>query len=604
MKIRNNNILGLNNLIKLLGIIILAGACQNDDRYGVPQDDSPVLVEFSVDASGIADDSGGSTDADARITSIYILQFNAEGESYGTLRYVAKGTEAAGGKYTATLLQSMGANDNYKLVILANLPDYGFLYGMYNKPYDEVQQACLSAETTAPLVFDDTCPFPMFGVVNGGASVQVQENTRYNGNTELIRAVARVDIGIGTKKTNPDGTISWTNTGSGKQPFVMTEVQVWKAGQKYTYMPAVGNYHWNTVTTGGITSNQIAIDCPSAASGGTAKVTYDHTYITSGTYCSGKIYLPEADLLWGSVFDGDHTNRLAIIVGGYYNSSADLSYYRVDFTNDVSGDKMNILRNHVYQFTIKKVEAAGYATAELAYNSKPKNLGFEATVEPWTEGQTTSVPSIQGYYLSYQGFNGGNVDWTYAAGSSQRIPQKLYHWINSRMTFDYDNFYKEGNKFYFPDIQGGQNGELYATVADALRYEGTFPSLMVSSDDMVDESGNETIPWKSGTTLTAFDLCRSLEENGYDDWRLPRLSELAFIYVNQESLKALRGYTPLSGSYWCGSEYLVANATDEQRKKSDWAWTVDFTDASGYASWHLKTAKLKIRCVRQKADNK
>lgn len=602
MKIRNNYILGLNGLIKLLWIIILAGACQNDDRYDVPQNDRPVLVEFSVATSGINDASGSSTDTDARITSIYILQFNATGESYGTLRYVAKGTDTSGGKFTATLLQSIGTDDNYKLVILANLPDYGFLYGMYGKTYDEVQQACLSAESISPLVFDETHPFPMFGVVNGGASVQVKEKTQYAGNTELIRAVARVDLGIGTKKTNPDGTVSWTNTGSNKQPFVMTEIQIWKAGKRYACMPASGKFHWESVTGGNVT-NRIVIDSPSAASGGTATMTYDNSYITNSTYCLGKIYLPEANLSWGTVYDGNHTNRLAIIVGGYYNSSADLSYYRVDITNDVSGDKMNILRNHVYQFTIKKVEAAGYGTAELAYNSKPKNLGFEATVEPWTEGQKSSVPSIQGYYLSYQGFNGWNVDWTYAAGSSQRIPQKLYYWINSRMTFDYNSFYKEGNKFYYPNIQGGQNGELYATVADALKYEGTFPNLMVSGDDMVDESGNETIPWKTGTTLTAFDLCRSLEENGYDDWRLPRLSELAFIYVNQESLKALRGYTPLSGSYWCGSEYLVANATDEQRKKSDWAWAVDFTGANGYASWHLKTAKLKIRCVRQKLDN-
>ena len=161
MKIKNNYILRLNELAKLLWIIILLGACQSDDSYSVQQD-GPVLVKLSVSA------------ADA-----------------GT---------ASGGTYTANLLQSVGTNDNYKLVILANLPDYGFLYGLYGKSYEDVQQACLSTAITAPLVFDDSHPFPMFGVVNGGASVQVQEGTAYTGNTELIRAVARVDIGIGTKK--------------------------------------------------------------------------------------------------------------------------------------------------------------------------------------------------------------------------------------------------------------------------------------------------------------------------------------------------------------------------------------------------------------------
>lgn len=605
MKINNRYISRLNGLVKFFWIIILLGACQNDDRYGELDKDGPVLVKLSVSAADAGTALGNGTETDAQITSIYILQFNADADSYGTLRYVAEGKKNAGGTYTATLLQSVNSNDNYKLVILANLPEYGFLYGLYGKSYAEVQQASLGTATDAPLVFDDTHPYPMFGVVNGGTSVQVQEGTAYSGNTELIRAVARVDIGIGTKKTNADGTVSWTNTGTGKQPFVMAEVQIWKAGQKYTYMPALANYHWTTATTGGITSNKIVIDSPSTVSGTTTTKTYDTSYITNQTYCAEKIYLPETDLQWGSVYDGQHTNRLAIIVGGYYNNSPELSYYRVDFTNDNTGDKMNILRNHVYQFTISSVKAAGYATAELAYKSMPKNLGFEATLEPWKASAMGSVPSISGYYLIYQGFNGENVNWTYAAGSSQYIPQKKSYWgTNQKLPFDYNNFYvKEGNSFYAPNITGGQNGELYPTVADAFSFEGTYPNLMVSANDLVDDEGNESSQWKTGTALTALNLCRDMEEGGYDDWRLPRLSELAFIYVNQASLEKLRGFTPLSGSYWCGSEYLVPNATEEQRKKSDWAWAVDFTSATGYASWHPKTDKLKIRCVRQRANN-
>lgn len=255
MKMKNNYMLRLDELVKLLWITILLGACQSDDSYSVRQD-GPVLVKLSVSASDAGTVSGSGEGADA-ITSIYILQFNTEGESYGTLRYVSEGKKNTSGTYTANLLQSVGSNDNYKLVILANLPAYGFLYGLYGKSYAEVQQACLSAATTNPLVFDATYPFPMFGVVNGGTSVQVQDGTVYDGTTELIRAVARVDIGIGTKQTAPDGTItSWTNTGNNKQPFVMTELQVWRAGQKYAYMPATENYSWNTVVTNGVTSKK------------------------------------------------------------------------------------------------------------------------------------------------------------------------------------------------------------------------------------------------------------------------------------------------------------------------------------------------------------
>ena len=58
------------------------------------------------------------------------------------------------------------------------------------------------------------------------------------------------------------------------------------------------------------------------------------------------IYLPEADLQWGSVYDTKHTSRLAIIVGGKYNGSQKETFYRVDLTNDQTSETMNILRNH------------------------------------------------------------------------------------------------------------------------------------------------------------------------------------------------------------------------------------------------------------------
>lgn len=573
--------------------MILQISCQQDDSFSPAADSAIINLSVSAANSGTTMDNDDTASA---IKSLCILQFNADGNAFGTLRHVGMGTEIASnsGKYSATLLQSVDNNDKYKLVILANFPDgdYGIFYRMVGKSYAEVQQACLSAELSGEsnvLEFTAAQPFPMFGIAKDGAP-QIITETMNLGTVSLVRAVARVDIGIGTK--NADNN-TWNKGGV---PFDMTQVQIWKDGKQYAYMPVENNFSSS--------AGALAINSPSPV-GGTETKIYGSTYITGTTYCSEKIYVPEADLLWGDVYDTNHSNRLAIIVGGKYNGSAVETFYRVDFTYDEgSKDKMNILRNHVYQFTIKNVKDAGYATAELAYTSKPKGLDFSAgMIEGWVSNEETSVPSILGYYLTYQGFNGENVDWTYAAGASKVIPKKKSYWgTNIYLPFNYNNFYQEGNSFYAPNISGGQNGSLYATVANAFSYEGTFPNLMVSGDDMVDESGNEKVQWKTGTTLTAFDLCRDLEENGYDDWRLPRLSELAFIYVNQGSLEALRGFTPLSGTYWCGSEYLVPNATDDQRKKSAWAWAVDFTPTTGYASWHQKTETLKIRCVRQQQD--
>lgn len=573
--------------------MILQISCQQDDSFSPAADSAIINLSVSAANSGTTMDNDDTASA---IKSLCILQFNADGNAFGTLRHVGMGTEIApnSGKYSATLLQSVDNNDKYKLVILANFPDgdYGIFYRMGGKSYAEVQQACLSAELSGEsnvLEFTAAQPFPMFGIAKDGAPQIITEMMDL-GTVSLVRAVARVDIGIGTK--NADNN-TWNKGGV---PFDMTQVQIWKDGKQYAYMPVENNFSSS--------AGALAINSPSPV-GGTETKIYGSTYITGTTYCSEKIYLPEADLLWGDVYDDNHSSRLAIIVGGKYNGSEVETFYRVDFNYDEgSKAKMDILRNHVYRFTIKSVKDAGYATAELAYNSKPKGLDFSAEIEPWVSNEPTSVPSIQGYYLTYEGFNGENVIWTYGNLSTQRIPKKKSYWgTNVYLPFDYNNFYKEGNSFYAPDISGGQNGRLYTTVEETLNYEGTFPNLMVSGDDIVDESGNDKVQWKTGTTLTAFDLCRDLEENGYGDWRLPRLSELAFIYVNQESLKALRGFTPLSGTYWCGSEYLVSNATDDQRKKSAYAWAVDFTDATGYASWHQKSEKLKIRCVRQQQDN-
>ncbi|MEB3374133.1 hypothetical protein SFC43_15510 [Bacteroides sp. CR5/BHMF/2] len=80
---------------------------------------------------------------------------------------------------------------------------------VWGKSYAEVQQACLSAELSGEsnvLEFTAAQPFPMFGIAKDGAP-QIITETMDLGTVSLVRAVARVDIGIGTKNAdNNTGT--------------------------------------------------------------------------------------------------------------------------------------------------------------------------------------------------------------------------------------------------------------------------------------------------------------------------------------------------------------------------------------------------------------
>lgn len=578
---KNSPISNLSKVAMIVAAMILQISCQQDEAYH-PITDS-AIINLSVSAAN----SGAATAADdpaSAIKSLCILQFKANGNNFGTLRHVGIGTEMGlnSGKYSTTLLQSINNNDKYKLVILANFPsgDYGIFQRMGGKSYAEIQQACLSGELVGSdkvPVFDTSHPFPMFGVVQDGNPLVINE-TMNLGAVSLVRAVARVDIGVGTK--NADNT--WNK---GNVKFNMTQIQIWKAGKQYAYMPVEGNF---SSAAGTLTINN-----PSSA-GTTETKVYGTSYITKGIYCTEKIYLPEADLQWGSVYDANHTNRLAIIVGGKYNGSTSETFYRIDFINDQNSAKMNILRNNVYQFSIKSVTDAGYQTAEQAYNNKPTDIGFSVSLVPWSKGVTASVPSIIGYNMSYGGLNGMVTSF-----DGRVIPEKQYLWPGSQFLFDYDYFYGEANTFYaLLTNPAKRNGWLYETVDKAFEKEGTTHTLMVSGDDVLLSEGedNEHVPWKTNSALTAFDICRGYSGEGYDGWRLPRLSELALIYGNKSSLESMRGFTKISdAAYWSASEYLEGQ-TDENKKRSNSAWAINF--ATGKAEHHSKTDKLKIRCVR------
>ena len=70
--------------------------------------------------------------------------------------------------------------------------------------------------------------------------------------------------------------------------------------------------------------------------------------------------------------DVNHTNRMAIVIGGYYDTDATETFYRVDFS--VNKMLINVLRNHLYQFSISKVTGTGFSDVETAYKSQSMNM--------------------------------------------------------------------------------------------------------------------------------------------------------------------------------------------------------------------------------------
>lgn len=579
-------------LAKVTCLSLLLGACRTDDSY-TPSGES-VQVKLAVSSGVLPGSQTRVGGVDDLISSVCILQFYANGDAYGNLCRVARGTPGTAAHYTASLVQSAGVEEKFKLVVLANLPSYSFLYGMEGSSYEVVQKACMSAAETGPLTFSQENPFPMFGVLEGGKPIQVQQNTAIS-DIALLRAVARVDIGLGTK--DPVTGI-WDK---GNIPFNMDEIQVWKRDGRYLYLPETGKFHVSP-------SNSIVMDAPSAVAGeSNSTITYTNASITAQTYCSGSIYLPEA-MIWpnpqsSDTYGPDYFTRQAIIVGGYYKGSERKTYYRMDFSQENPKKLLDILRNSVYEFTITDVADAGFDTAAEAYNSIPVGLTFSTSIDAWKPGVSAKPAAQEGYLMIYGGKSGSITN--NGSPSSFPVKKKSEFWEGENSTVktvvDYNTFYGEipGN---LRRSTAYPNGDIYpldtgSTASQKLlEVEGAYPVLMVAPDDLYTLAGSATVYWKTGTELTAFNLCREYSGLGYSDWRLPRGPELLLMRYNRTSLEVQRGFSPFSGIYWSGSECdMSPNAP-----AASLAMAVSFdTDVDFFSAKNKTSSSLKVRCVRQ-----
>lgn len=321
------------------------------------------------------------------ITHVYVLAFDNTGAftaiEEGEVTSSTPGSDEPGysgeGSFSVTLPASRNSSDTYNLVVFANAwdevsttvdsetllgDDYADIISRINYPFIQKLYDPASAD---PLVNH----IPMWGesgpmVVQPGVSGKT---------VALTRALARIDVGVGVA-TKDGNEWSWDGLDVGGEtiPFRLGHVYVMRPNNRY----AVAHYPYVAEDYPCVPKNTIAHEPDFSET----TFNFEATASATGGFSSQDIYVPESDILMGAEGtsgDANHTERMAIVVGGFYNGSPTETYYRLDFA--VNKELINVLRNHLYQFSISGVSGPGYGDVQTAYRSEAMNMAV--TVIDW-----------------------------------------------------------------------------------------------------------------------------------------------------------------------------------------------------------------------------
>lgn len=591
MHIKHSHLLKIRSTAATLCAAVFLCACSNEigtgDDKGGGKEGEPTTVTLSVGTAAGQQAIPGKAltpDQENAINTLYILAFQPDGAGAYRLKYYATGQPAGGGngKFNFTLRRSVSGAADTKLLLVANQNPFPSVNT--NLTYEEVQQVLTSVELGAAPAFADT-GIPMFGFAGNSPDTPLIITGGMQLSANLLRAVARVDVGVGTYN---ETTGVWDK---GSVSFDLTEIYVFKPQNRFSLLPLRDNLEYAA------DDGTPSVTGPSQAGGVGVNFEYTGTAITNNTYCKTEIYIPEVNFEKGKVFDGNHENRTALVIGGYYNGSASKCYYRIDFTTartNVEGTSLNdVLRNHIYRYSITNVSSPGYDTPENAYGGRPVGLSFTASVTDWITGTTGSPNPDMLVRMNFGGINGTEKTGTIIENGQSKtvtVKQKTTSFTTDdgrvKPMLEYNNLRGEANDNLY---NGVINGGLYRNVQDAFDREGPYAKLVIAPDNV----GNAVV-WKTGSNkanrvLVAKKACWDYRGQGRSDWRLPRLSELYLLWLNRVTINQSKGFTSLGESnvtYWSGTE----------GGKDDKAYAVN---AAGEISLNDKSSSFLVRCVRE-----
>lgn len=294
------------------------------------------------------------TPEETAVREVHVLVFrDAQGTGEYTFAYRVRGSrlsqQSNGASQFEAILQTTDVP--IRLVILANC---GELFQTFSPGVGQSEESVRS-ELVMEFPGEGLSDFlPMYGEISLPGIDAGQTNVI---GVTVLRAVARVDV--------------VTRLETGSPAFELRDVRIYRANDRLRLIPDdVADFDAPKVTAPTVPASAEPLIRPLTK---TAQEPTDSI---------GGLYLPESL----SVSDSQlrRTAATTVVVGGVFEGDTEVTYYRVDFNSGVAGHPFGqVLRNYLYTFTVKRVTASGWPTAEEAATNLSASMTVE--VQPWDD---------------------------------------------------------------------------------------------------------------------------------------------------------------------------------------------------------------------------
>ncbi len=183
---------------------------------------------------------------------------------------------------------------------------------------------------------------------------------------ELLRMVARINVKV-------------TDIALVLNKFKLDSVYLFNSNAAGLIVPDTANVGRNA-------NGEVCVTAPSIPPGLEMKRGKDAYVVypaSNDLLMENTIYTFESDAVAHTAQD----KATCVVIGGRFNGSVTITYYRVDFVNS-SDNYFPLLRNYQYNINIKDVTGAGYDTVEEAFGAKSVSFITTNITTPWeTETQ-------------------------------------------------------------------------------------------------------------------------------------------------------------------------------------------------------------------------